>query len=140
MIFDSLKRMLGSLSGSTKRHTTEGRVGSGEVTSGVSVLEDKLDRLNKFAQTCDDAGLAEDFMKAAAAAHKFAADCLNFVKDPRDSDEAMQHIVSQHKDATSNLIKLAISANAAGINLHEALREIFDAINELMRTMGLARE
>ena len=49
-------------------------------------------------------------------------------------------IVSQYKEATSNLIKLAISANAAGINLHGELREVFETINELMRTMGLAQD
>ena len=108
--------------------------------SGVSVLEDKLNRLNKFTQACDEAGLAEDFKNAALSAHTFAAKCLAFVNARGDSDEATHAIVSQYKEATSNLITLANSANVAGINLHGELREVFETINELMRTMGLAQD
>ena len=55
MIFDSLKRMLGSRSKSTTRDFTKGRTGAGDVMSGVSDLEDKLNQLNKFTQACDEA-------------------------------------------------------------------------------------
>ena len=140
MIFDSLKRMLGSRSKSTTRDFTKGRTGAGDVMSGVSVLEDKLNRLNKFTQACDEAGLAEDFKNAALSAHMFTAKCLAFVNARGDSDEATHAIVSQYKEATSNLITLANSANVAGINLHGELREVFETINELMRTMGLAQD
>ena len=138
MIFDSLKRMLGSRSKSTTRDVTKGR--TGDVMSGVSVLEDKLNRLNKFTQACDEAGLAEDFKNAALSARVFNAKCLAFVNARGDSDEATHAIVSQYKEATSNLITLANSANVAGINLHGELREVFETINELMRTMGLTRD
>ena len=35
---------------------------------------------------------------------------------------------------------LANSANVAGINLHAELREVFETMNSLMRTMGLAQD
>ena len=108
--------------------------------SGVSVLEDKLNRLNKFTQACDEAGLAEDFKNAALSAHVFTAKCLAFVNARGGSDEATHAIASQYKEATSNLITLANSANVAGINLHGELREVFETMNELMRTMGFAQD
>ena len=140
MIFDSLKRMLGSRPKPTTRDFTKGRTGAGDIMSGLSALEDKLNRLNKFRQACDEAGLAGDFKNATLSAHMFNAKCLAFVNARGDSDEATHAIVSQYKEATSNLITLANSANVAGINLHGELREVFETINELMRTMGLAQD
>ena len=86
--------------------------------SCMSVLEDKLNRLNESKQACDEAGLAEDFKNAALSAHVFTVKCLAFVNARGDSDEATHAIVSQYKEATSNLITLTNSANVAGINLH----------------------
>ena len=85
-------------------------------------------------------GLAEDFKNAALSGDMFTAKCLAFVNARGDSDEASHAIVSQYKEATSNLIMLANSANGAGINLHGELREVFETINELMRTMGLTQD
>jgi hypothetical protein len=132
--------MLGRRSKSTTGDFTKGRAGTGDILSSVSALEEKLNRLNKFTQACDEAGLADDFKNAALSAHAFTAKCLAFVNARGDSDEATRAIVSQYKEATSNLITLANSANMAGINLHGELREIFETMNELMRTMGLAQD
>jgi hypothetical protein len=132
--------MLGRRSKSTTGDFTKGRAGTGDILSSVSALEEKLNRLNKFTQACDEAGLADDFKNAALSAHTFTAKCLAFVNARGDSDEATRAIVSQYKEATSNLITLANSANMAGINLHGELREVFETMNELMRTMGLAQD
>ena len=127
-----------SRSKSTKGDSTKGLSGTGDVVSGVSVLEDKLNPLNKFAQACDEAGLAEDFKNVTLSIHVLTATCLAFVNG--GSDEATHAISSQYKEATSNLIMLANSANVAGINLHAELREVFETMNSLMRTMGLAQD
>jgi hypothetical protein len=129
-----------SRSKSTKGDSTKGRSGTGDVVSGVSVLEDKLNPLNKFAQACDEAGLAEDFKNVTLSIHVLTATCLAFVNARGGSDEPTHAISSQYKEATSNLIMLANSANVAGINLHAELREVFETMNELMRTMGLAQD
>ena len=138
MIFDWLNKMLGSLSKSTIRDSTKGRMEAGDIMSGVSVLEDKLDRLNKFTRACDEAGLAEDFKNVALSTRMFTAKCLVVARGGSVKDS--HAIVSQYQEATSNLTKLAISANAAGLTLHRELREVFETINELMRTMGLAQD
>ena len=85
--------MLGSRSKSTKRDSTKAHSGTGDVMSGVSVLEDKLNRLNKFTQACDEAGLAEDFKNAALSIHMFTATCLAFVNARGDLDEATHAII-----------------------------------------------
>jgi hypothetical protein len=119
---------------------TEQRKRARDVISRASALRDKIKQLNKFSRACDEAGLAEDFSNAARSTNAFAAKCLGFINTQGASDEATQSILSQHKEATSNLMALALSANSAGINLQTEARDVFDTINDLMEILGLARD
>ena len=138
MIFNSLKRILGSRSKSATRNSTKGLEATGDVMSGVSVLKNKIKNLNKFRQACEEAGLEDDLKKAALSARAFATKCLAFINTRGDLEEVTQAVVSQYKEVTSNLMGLAISANSAGVNLQTEAREVYETINDLMGRMGLA--
>ena len=140
MIFDSLKRMLANLSKSATPDPPKELKATGDVMSGVSVLHNKIKHLNKFRHACDEAGLGDDFHKAAVSAHAFAAKCLAFKNARGDLEDVTQAVLSQHEEVTSNLMALAISTNSAGINLQTEAREIYEALNDLMGKMGLPRD
>jgi hypothetical protein len=106
----------------------------------VSVLHNKIKHLNKFRHTCDEAGLGYDFHKAALSAHAFATKCLAFKNARGDLEKVRQAVLSQYEEVTSNLLGLAISTNSAGVNLQKEAREVYETINDLMRTMELARD
>ena len=63
MIFNSLKRILGNRSKSTTRDSTKGLEATGDVMSGVSILQNKIKHLNKFRRACDEAGLEDDLKR-----------------------------------------------------------------------------
>ena len=140
MIFDSLKRILANLSKSATPDFTTEVEATGDIISGVSVLHTKIKHLNEFRQACDEAGLGDDFHKAAVSAHAFAAKCLAFKNARGDLEDVTQAVLSQHEEVTSNLMALAISTNSAGINLQTEAREIYEALNDLMGKMGLPRD
>ena len=141
MIFNSLKRILGSRSKSTTRDsTTKGLEATCDAMSGVSLLQNKIKHLNKFRHACDEAGLEDDLKKAALSAHAFATTCLAFINTRGDLEEVTQAVLSQYEEVTSNLMVLTIFANSAGVNLQMEARELYETINDLMGTMGLARD
>ena len=140
MIFDSLKRILGSRSKSTTGEPTKGLEATGDVKSSVSVLHKKIKHLNKFSQACDEAGLGDDLKKAALSARAFATKCLAFINTRGDLEEVTQAVLSQYEEVTSNLMGLAISANSAGVNLQTEAREVYETVNDLMGTMGLTTQ
>ena len=139
MIFDSLKRILANLSKSATPDFTKEIEATGDIMSSVSVLHNKIKHLNEFRQACDEAGLGDDFRKAAISARAFAAKCLAFKNAPGELEEATQAALSQYEEVTSNLMALAISTNSAGINLQTEAREVYEALNDLIGKMGLAR-
>jgi hypothetical protein len=112
-----------------------------ELAAGVTILREKIEHLNRFALACKRAGLADELEIAALAAHAFANKCvaLNNARGKLDQVTG-DGLRSQYKEATSNLMTLAISTNSAGINLQAEARDIFETINDLMETMGLAPE
>ena len=140
MIFDSLKRILAKLSKSAPPDSAKELDATSDVMSGVSVLHNKIKHLNKFRHACDEAGLGDDFHKAAVSAHAFAAKCLAFKNARGDLEEVTQAVLFQYEQVTSNLMGLAISANSAGVNLQTEARGVYETVNDLMRTMGLARD
>ena len=140
MIFDSLKRILANLSKSATPDSAKELDATGEIMSGVSVLDNRITHLNKFMHVCDEAGLGDDFHKAAISAHAFAAKCLAFKNARGDLEDVTQAVLSQYEEVTSNLMALAISTNSAGINLQTEAREIYEALNDLMGKMGLPRD
>jgi hypothetical protein len=135
MIFESLKRMFGMDSTSTKR-----RGGADDVRWGVSALRKKTKQLEKFRDACNDAGLEDVFASATQSVDMFIEKCRAFARAPENPDKISQAIVSQYNEVTSALITLANAANTAGINLHAELREMFGNVNDVMDAMGLASE
>ena len=109
MIFDSLKRILANLSKSATPDFTTEVEATGDIISGVSVLDNRITHLNKFMHVCDEAGLGDDFHKAAISAHAFAAKCLAFKNARGDLEDVTQAVLSQYEEVTSNLMALAIS-------------------------------
>ena len=109
MIFDSLKRILANLSKSATPDFTTEVEATGDIISGVSVLHNRITHLNKFMHVCDEAGLGDDFHKAAISAHAFAAKCLAFKNARGDLEDVTQAVLSQYEEVTSNLTALAIS-------------------------------
>src|SRR6185312_14374762 len=78
MIFDSLKRILAKLSKSAPPDSTKELDATSDVMSGVSVLHNKIQHLNKFRRACDEAGVEGDLEKAVLSVDAFAAKCLAF--------------------------------------------------------------
>jgi hypothetical protein len=138
MIFDSLKRILANLSKSATPDPIKELKANGDVMSGVSVLHNKIKHLNKFRHACDEAGVEGELDKAVLAVDAFAAKSLAFKNARGDLEEVTQAVLSQYEEVTSNLMGLAISANSAGVNLQTEARGVYETVNDLMRTMGLA--
>jgi hypothetical protein len=126
--------MFGTHSTITKRHGGDGPM------SGVSALRKKTRQLEKFRRACDEAGLEDSFRSALLSVDIFIEKCRAFASAPEDRKEISQAMVSQYNEATSALIALANAANAAGINLHTELKEIFGTVNDVMGAMGLSRD
>ena len=135
MIFDSLKRIFGMHSTSTKR-----RREPDNVMLGLSALRKKTQQLEKFRHACREAGMDDGFASATQTLDLFIEKSRAFARAHEDRKEISQAIVSQYNEVTSALITLGNAANAAGINLHTELREIFGTVNDVMSAMGIARE
>lgn len=140
MIFDSLKRILAKLSKSAPPDSAKELDATSDVMSGVSVLHNKIKHLNKFRHACDEAGVEGELDKAVLSVDAFAAKSLAFKNARGDLEGIRQAVLSQYEEVTSNLMGLAISANSAGVNLQTEARGVYETVNDLMRTMGLARD
>lgn len=108
--------------------------------SDVSALRKKTKQLGKFRHACNEAGLEDGFASTTQSLDVFIEKCRAFARAPENSEEMSQAIISQYNEVVSALITLANAANVAGINLLAELRDIFGTINDLMETMGLARD
>jgi hypothetical protein len=104
-----------------------------DVTTGVLGLQDKIYCLKKFQQTCDQAGLGVDYENAVSSVNAFAAKCLALSHSRCRSAEVLQGIIAMQKEATSNLMSLALSANARGINLQAEVRQIYETLTDITR-------
>ena len=140
MIFDSLKRILAKLSKSAPPDSAKELDATSDVMSGVSVLHNKIQHLNKFRRACDEAGVEGELDKAVLSVDAFAAKCLAFKNARGDLEGVRRAVLFQYEEVTSNLMGLAISANSAGVNLQAEARGVYETVNDLMRTMGLARD
>jgi hypothetical protein len=135
MVFESLKRMLERrFKRSTRSSEQDQR--ARDVVSGVSVLRDGIERLNKFAKASNQAGLKDDFQKAVQSAQEFAT-CVASLNASGGPKKATEGVRSQYNETTSNLITLTLSANSVGINLQPEARSIFDTMTDLMALLGV---
>jgi hypothetical protein len=137
IMLDRLKRILGRPPG----FGTGAVKSADDIALSVSAVEDEVSKLYKFKTRCDQNGLGAEYENAIASANAFAAVYRTLANRHVEYRQFSNTIRAQHEKATSDLMSLALAANASGINLQAEVRQIYEAINGLMRrTVGLAHD